>query len=73
MYIECEYGYGPVTPCYIQHGGKSRGTITEKNSGYVLKIYDGEEIKLKKRYMDALDEARDIIVGGELLREHYKQ
>jgi hypothetical protein len=67
MYIECEYGYGPVTPCYIQSGRKSRGIITEKNSEYVLKIYAGEEIKLKKRYMEALDEARDVIVVGELL------
>ncbi len=48
--MECEYGYGPVTPCSIFIGEKSVGTVIENDKyEYLLKIKsDGNEIRLKK-------------------------
>jgi hypothetical protein len=61
--LECEYGYGPVTPCSILLGENSIGTVTENDKNeYLLKIEsDNRQIKLKKSYLEALHEASEIV------------
>ena len=47
-YLECEYGYGPVTPCHIYLGEKEIGIVTEKEYKYFLQTqYSIEIIKLE--------------------------
>lgn len=63
MFWECEYGYGPVTPCNLYYRDKVVGDIcTDEKNNYILnssllhvKVY------LKSRYLDALYEAIDIV------------
>ncbi|WP_198528774.1 hypothetical protein [Kineothrix alysoides] len=63
IFLECEYGYGPVTPCSIFLGEDSIGTVTANNKNeYLLKIEsDNQQIKLKESYLEALHEASKIM------------
>ncbi|WOO35043.1 hypothetical protein R2R35_14680 [Anaerocolumna sp. AGMB13020] len=61
IYLECEYGYGPVTPCNILLGNEKIGTVNvDENNKYFLE-YRFEKIKLNKGYLDALWEAIEIV------------
>jgi len=57
---ECEYGYGPVTPCGILLGGEEIGVVEKKGYLYILKTQN-ETIALDKEYLEALHEACDIM------------
>lgn len=61
--LSCEYGYGTVTPCYIYCGGEFIGRVTI--SGYSDYYLHSEKfmlnLKLKERYLNALNEADEII------------
>ncbi len=63
IHLECEYGYGPVTPCSILLGKDSMGTVTVNSKNeYLLEIKsDGKQIKLIKSYLEALHEASNIM------------
>ena len=65
IYIECEYEYGPVTPCSILLGEDSIGTVTENDRNkYLLEIAsNGRRIKLRKSYLDALHEVSNVMKG----------
>ncbi len=61
---ECEYGYGPITPCEIYLGEKFIGQILYKNGEYRLECEDmGLNVSLTKDYanLGAYQEAVDII------------
>ncbi len=60
VFAECEYGYGPVTPCNILLGDRKIGTVDEGRDGYYLE-YESEKIMLEKRYLEALQEASEIV------------
>lgn len=63
IYMECEYGYGPVTPCSILLGEDLLGTVTvnDKNE-YLLEVEsDKKHINLRERYLNALQEASQIL------------
>jgi hypothetical protein len=61
-YLECEYGYGPVVPCNVFLGEKEIGIINEREYTYILQTqYSDEVIELKKEYLEALQEAAEII------------
>ena len=62
-HIECEYGYGPVTPCTVYLGSEKVGVITcGKNNIY---RYNSDKydihINLKNSYLDALHEVRNLM------------
>lgn len=63
IYMECEYGYGPVAPCSFLLGQDILGTVTvNENNKYLLNITaDNRQIKLEKTYLNALNEACEII------------
>lgn len=59
--LECEYGYGPVTPCPILLGNEKIGTVNvDENNKYFLE-YGFEKIMLNESYLDALREATEIV------------
>ena len=61
-FLECEYGYGPVVPCSIFIGEKEIGTVSQKGYSYTLQTqYSDELIKLENQYLEALEEAIEII------------
>lgn len=60
IYLECEYGFGPVTPCQIYLGEKIVGIVESKASGYCLSM-DTKKINLDKTYLDAISEAEEVI------------
>ncbi|MDH6367606.1 MULTISPECIES: hypothetical protein [unclassified Breznakia] len=57
-HFECEYGYGPVTPCLIYYGEKLRWIVTrldDYSNQYVLTYCETKEVYyLKESYMEAL-------------------
>lgn len=61
VFIECEYGYGPVTPCDILLGDEKIGTVNvnEKHKYYL--DYKSEKIMLRKTYLEALQEASEVV------------
>lgn len=62
IFLECEYGFGPVTPCQILLGEKLLATVKTNNRKYILEMEsDRKQIKLKGKYMNALDEASGIV------------
>lgn len=72
IFLECEYGFGPVTPCQILLGEKKFATVKENNRKYILEIEsDGKKMELKERYLNALSEAARIAKG--LLKPNVKQ
>lgn len=74
IYAECEYGYGPVTPCCIYLGEEVIGTVCVDNKNqYFLQIESSrKKIKLKKRYSEALQEATQIVRKEILLKKDKK-
>lgn len=66
--MECEYGFGPVTPCAFLLGEEIYGTVMEDfMHDYILEL-NGKCIKLKEKYLKALEEA-DRIVRRDLKPE----
>ncbi len=59
-YLECEYGYGPVTPCRIYLGGEITGVVESQKTDYHLNI-NHRKIRLAKTYLDAIAEAEKIV------------
>lgn len=61
VFLECEYGYGPVTPCDILLGDEKIGSVNvnEKHEYYL--DYESEKIMLGKTYLEALHEASDVV------------
>ncbi len=64
-FMECEYGYGPVVPCRIYHGDKVIGMVNNDSKDrmkYRVDL-DGFNVHkiLNKRYLEALQEARDMV------------
>ena len=62
-FLECEYGYGSVVPCYIYMGEKEIGIITQKEDYryYLQTLYFDEIIKLEQSYLEALKEAIALV------------
>jgi hypothetical protein len=61
-YLECEYGYGPVVPCNIFLGEKEIAIVNKKGYKYILQTqYSDEIIELEKEYLEALEEASEIV------------
>lgn len=78
VFLECEYGYGPVTPCDILLGDEKIGTVNvnEKHKYYL--DYKSEKIMLDKTYLEALHEASEIVkesleVNYERIEENNKR
>lgn len=63
MYLECEYGYGSVTPCSLYYKNKVVGTIDTNEKGrYILNSsYIPKGMCLKNSYLNALYEAADVV------------
>ena len=60
VFLECEYGYGPVTPCRIYLGNKIVGIVDSEMNKYYLE-YKRRKIALTKTYLDAIYEAEEIV------------
>ncbi|MBD5497100.1 MAG: hypothetical protein HDR11_04950 [Lachnospiraceae bacterium] len=60
IYLECEYGYGPVTPCRIYLGSEIAGVVESQEADYHLHI-NRRKIRLAKTYLDAITEAEEIV------------
>ncbi len=60
IFLECEYGYGPVTPCHIYLGNKIVGIVESQAAHYTLNI-ESQKIKLSKTYLEAILEAEEVI------------
>lgn len=62
--VECEYGYGPVVPCNIFLGKEEIATVTNHTKNVSVYRYDSDKFNihkiLSKKYLEALEEARDI-------------
>lgn len=65
-YMECEYGFGPVVPCRIYVGSEWIGTVTYDDQRQLTYRLDCEQYHIHQRleatYLDAIYEARDLIV-----------
>ena len=59
--VECEYGYGPVTPCNILLGDEKIGTVNVNDRNKYYLDYQSEKIMLDKTYLEALQEATEIV------------
>lgn len=60
IYLECEYGFGPVTPCHIYLGEEIVGIVESIATRYYLNM-NNKKIKLKKTYLEALSEAEEVL------------
>ena len=56
-----DYGFGPVTPFHILLGSDVVGVVEECGKDYYLN-FEGEQIKLKERYFNAVKEAEQYVV-----------
>ena len=65
-----DVGCGPVVPCRIYHGSKEIGMISYDKENRTKYRIDSDALKLhqvlEKTYLEALHEARDVLIG-ELL------
>lgn len=61
IFLECEYGYGPVTPCNIFLGNKKIGLVDEDDTNKYYLEYGSEKIMLNKTYLKALKESVEIV------------
>ena len=63
--LECEYGYGPVVPCFICLGTDVIGTVTYNRRSNSEYRFDSDKYQvhtvLKNRSLKALEEAKDIV------------
>lgn len=67
-FMECEYGYGPVTPCDIRLGNEKIAAVTTENYVYYYKSERfGIDKRLEKEYLEALQEAAKLT--AKLLEE----
>ena len=55
-----DFGFGPVTPFHIMIGSDVVGVVDE-DADYYLN-FQGERIKLKERYFNAVKEAEQYVV-----------
>ncbi|MBD5473589.1 MAG: hypothetical protein HDR20_12060 [Lachnospiraceae bacterium] len=70
IYRECEYGFGPVTPCQIYLGEKVVGVVESDNTNYYLRMY-GNKVPLNNTYLDAILESETIVCRQlNILRHH---
>lgn len=60
IFSECEYGYGPVTPCRIYLGPEIVGMVESEGANYYLNM-NSEKIPLNNTYMKAIPEAVGIV------------
>lgn len=60
IYLECEYGYGPVTPCQIYWGRKIVGIVESEKASYYLNM-DSKNIPLSRLYLETISEADEIV------------
>lgn len=61
-FVECEAGFGAVTPCVVYLGGEEIGkVICENRKYYLISERFGLDMKLEKEYTEALSEAAKII------------
>ncbi len=60
IFLECEYGYGPVTPCRIYLGSETAGIVESEENRYYLTM-NSAKIPLSKTYLDAIGEAVEIL------------
>ena len=60
MKLECEYGFGPVTPCRIYLGEQLIGVVDCVNNHYYLREHT-KLLRLNKSYLDAIVEALNIL------------
>ena len=58
--LECEYGFGPVTPCRIYLGEQLIGVVDCVNHNYYLREHT-KLLRLNKSYLEAIHEALNII------------
>ena len=62
IFLTCEAGYGPVTPCYLYIGEEPAGSVVNEDGKYVLKsLYLSKVIPLQQRYLQALYETQGIV------------
>ncbi len=65
VYLECEYGYGPVVPCNILLGTEIIAEVkydTYNQNQYILQSEHFDiDIILQHKYLEALVEAKDIV------------
>lgn len=71
IYLECEYGYGPVTPCSILLGCEKIGDVVVNDKNQYRLDINGKQILLKKTYLNALEEATQII--RKMLNPKYRE
>lgn len=60
IYLECEYGFGPVTPCQIYLGEDIVGVVESEKTSYILKM-NQKEFPLNKTYLEAIKEAEEAV------------
>lgn len=63
IFVESEYGYGPVSPCFILLGEDSIGIVAQNNKHeYSLQMKSDEKrIRLRESYLKALHNASNIV------------
>lgn len=63
FYSECEYGYGPATPCKLYLQDSVAGTVDrDQKGGYILTSpLLRRPVRLNGKYLDALKDAVDRI------------
>lgn len=69
LHLECEYGYGPVTPCRIYYRGQAMGIVTaDGQRGYWLEspLLDAPR-RLEGKSLAALEQAAEL--AGALAAE----
>lgn len=57
-----DYGFGPVTPFYISVGSEVVGIVENNCNNYYLN-FQGQKIKLKETYLNAVKEAEQYVVA----------
>lgn len=60
IYLECEYGFGSVTPCQIYLGEEIIG-IVESNAAHYYLNTKTKRINLNKTYLKAIPEAEEVL------------
>ena len=73
IYGECEYGFGPVTPCQIYLGEEVVGVVESDDSNYYYLMMNGKKIPLKSTYLDAIYEAITIVCERLHILRQYKK
>lgn len=60
IFLESEYGFGPVTPCQIYLGEKIVGIVESEARHYYLNM-NTKRINLNKTYLEAIPEAEEVL------------